>query len=161
MKRPLRIAVWVIGGLVLFAAFVIIPPLWNYTSWFPRVLSARISIDGRVVPNSGLYAAARNQRAVVVKRESGRVEFYFVGATPNGSRFVWRCEDHSFSFLPGLAYSNHVQFGRGCMAGNFGVADQNGSLKSKPNHDWKRDLQIGSRFISFTAEDGKRVRAEW
>jgi hypothetical protein len=161
MTRPLRVAAWVIGGLALLAAFVIIPPLWNYTSWFPKVLAARISVDGRVAPNSRFYAAARNQRAVVLKQESGRPELYFVGVTPNGSRFVWRCEDHSFSFVPGLAFSNHVQFGRGCMAGNFGVDDQDGNSISRPNHDWRRDLQVGSRFIAFTAEDGKRVRVEW
>jgi hypothetical protein len=161
MRKPLRTAAWIVGAIVLFVSFTIIPPLWNYTSWFPKSWSARMTVDGMVAPNSRLYADIRKLRLLIVRREKGISEFYFVGHTPKGNGFVWHCDNGAFSFLPGLAFSNHIQFGKGCMAGNIGIADQDGNLIAKARHDWKSDLRIGRHSVEFNAEDGKRVRMEW
>ena len=159
MQRGAKIATWIVVGIGLVFALIVVPPLWRYTGWFLKVWSAKVSVNGKAAPNSRLYSGGSGQWAVVVKSPSP--EYYFIGTTPKGSSFVWRCGDHAFSFLPGLAYSNHVQFGRGCIAGNFGVADQDGNPISSPKHHWNPALQIGTRSLAFIAEDGKRLRVAW
>jgi hypothetical protein len=74
---------------------------------------------------------------------------------------VWRCENFGISSLPGIAFSNHIQFGQGCLSGNIIVADSEGKPLSKPKSFPKRDLRVEERLIEFTADDGKRVKAEW
>ena len=161
MERPLRVAIWVGGTLVLLFALFTIPPLWNYTSWYPKVWSARVMVDGTADPSFRLYADVRRAGAVIVRRETGALDAYFLGLMPDGHSFVWRCEPFAFSFLPGLAYSNHIQFGKGCMAGNLGVGDEKGNLGSKPEYYWNPALKVEPRSIEFTTRDGKRVRAVW
>ncbi|HWQ53740.1 MAG TPA: hypothetical protein VN442_08645 [Bryobacteraceae bacterium] len=161
MRRPLKIAAWFIGALVMIVGFVIIPPLWMYWSWYPKAWSAKVIVNGRVAPNSRLYADLRKERAVIVRRELGVLEYYFVGLMPNDRRFVWRCENYGFSFLPGVAFSNHVQFGQACMAGNIRLEDTDGKPISSSKHERNRELTVQFRTIEFTGDDGKRIRVEW
>src|SRR5260370_39825948 len=112
MATPLKVATWVGSTLVLLVTLFIIPPLWNYTSWYPKVWSARVMVEGSTDPSSRLYADVRRERTVGARRETGSLYTYFLGLMPDGRRFVWRCEPFAFSFLPELAYSNHIQFGK-------------------------------------------------
>ena len=89
------------------------------------------------------------------------VESYFIGLEPGHRQFVWRCKNSGFSFVPGLAFSNHVQFGRGCLSVNFEADDSAGKPLSPAKPSVRRNLTIERRLVEFTADDGKLVRAEW
>ena len=89
------------------------------------------------------------------------VESYFIGLDSGNRQFVWRCRNSGFSFVPGLAFSNHVQFGQGCLSVNFEADDSEGKPLSPTKPAVHRDLTTGRRLIEFTADDGKRLRAEW
>ncbi|MGC4054479.1 MAG: hypothetical protein QM757_35825 [Paludibaculum sp.] len=151
----------VVGIFTILPVLAFVAPLWNYTSWFPKVWFARVTVDVRAVPDSGLYATAEKGQVVVVKQESSAGGFYYVGSRPNGERFVWRCDQYAFSFAPGLAYSTHIQFAQGCMERNFAFTDQTSSIVSKPDHAWKPNLAVGARTIAFTTEEGRMVHVEW
>jgi hypothetical protein len=142
MRSPLRIAAWSAGIVAVIASLTVLPPLWQYWSWYPKVWSASILVDAKAASKSCLYADRSRQRFLIVRNEPTRVELYYVGSV-HADRFVWRCEDAAFSFLPGLAFSNHVQFGRGCLAENVVVEDQEGKVLS-PTRTPVADLRVGA-----------------
>lgn len=161
MTRPVRHVVLVVGIFTFLPVLVFVTPLWNYTSWFPKVWSAKVFVDDKAAPDSRLYATAGKGQVVIVKQGSSAGRFYFVGSTPNGEHLVWRCEECAFSLAPGLAFSTHIQFWKGCMEKNYGVADQIGSSVSNPKLAWKPNLAVGAYTIAFTTEEGRKVQVEW
>ena len=152
----------IIGMVVLLFVIATASSLYRYWSWHPKVWDAKIVVDGTPSPKSAVYLDVRRQHnGVLVRRDASGEELYAIGlGSANTWKYVWRCEDRSFFFLPGLAYSNHVQFGRGCMATNIVMADDTGKPLGKSEHSL-REVTIQNRLIQFTAEDGKRVRVEW
>jgi hypothetical protein len=89
-------------------------------------------------------------------------QLYAVGFGSCGDwRFAWRCDKPGFSFVPGLAFSNHLQFGQGCMAANIVLTDERGKVLSDPGPGRTRNLRIETRAVEFIADDGRLVRAEW
>jgi hypothetical protein len=163
MGRALKIVGWVGVALAVLFAVSVISSLYRYWSWYPKVWAGRITIDGVPSPTSDLYLDLRRTcGGVVVRRSVEGEEFYAVGfGTCHNWRYVWRCEKSGFSFLPGLAFSKHVQLGQGCIAGNVEVADSAGRPLSEPKHAVRRDLKLERRLIEFNADDGKRVRVAW
>ncbi len=153
----------IIGVVVLLFMIATASSLYRYWSWHLKVWDAKIVVDGTPSPKSAVYLDVRRQHnnGVLVRRDASGEELYAFGlGSANTWKYVWRCEEHSFFFLPGLAYSNHVQFGRGCMATNIVMADDTGKQLGKSQHSL-REVTLQNRLIQFTAEDGKRVRAEW
>jgi hypothetical protein len=161
MGFPRKIVAWIGGILLLLTALLFVPPLWNYTSLYPKVWSGKITIDGNPAPSCGLYADVKKERVVIALWDMGSLNPYYLCLTPDGRNFLWRCESTAFSSLPGFLYSNHIQFGKGCMARNVGVAGENGNLISKPSHSRNPALKVGFRSLQFTAEDGRRIKAVW
>jgi hypothetical protein len=157
-----RAAMWPLVIVLILFTVAIVSSLWRYWSWYPKVWGTRVTVNGTIFPDSRLYAGTRRTAAVVWRREPGVAEWYFVGqGKDHGPKFVWRCEKFGFSVLPGLAFSNHVQFGQGCLSVNSVVVNWEGKPLSEPNTSRKRDLRVEERLIEFTADDGGRVRAEW
>lgn len=161
MGFPLKIFAWIGVTLLLLTGLLLVPPLWRYTSWYPKVLSGKITIDGNAAPGCGLYADVKKERVVIALRDIDTLNPYYFWQTPDGRYFLLRCEASAFSSLPGLFYSNHIQFGKGCMAGNIIVPDENGNRISKQTHNWNPSLKVGLRSLQFTTKDGKRIMAEW
>lgn len=158
----LKPALWLIGLAVILLLLAPIFLAWRYTSWYPKVWGARITVDAMSSPRSALYLdISRKCDGVLVRRTFKSEEFYAIGTGAClNFKFAWRCKDFGFTFLPGIASSNHIQFGTGCFAG-FDYVDRAGKTMPPPKFAAERDLKIESKRIEFTADDGKRLRAEW
>ena len=148
-------------GLLLFG-LSIASSLYRYWSWHPKVWNAVITADGEPSKSSALYLDLhRRDGGVLVRNADGRHEVYAVGlGSKRDWKYVWRCDDFAFSFLPGLAFSNHIQFGQGCTSINILLADDQGRPIGNRKYTLK-DIRVETNRIEFVAEDGKRINAAW
>src|SRR5450755_2607291 len=98
-RRSAKTVIWAIGILVVLLATPIVSSLWRYTSWYPKVWTASIVVDGVSSPASALYLdRGRKCGGVVVQRTVKGDEFYAVGfGTCHNWRFVWRCDELGIS----------------------------------------------------------------
>jgi hypothetical protein len=156
MDRLQRIATRSAGILAVIAALIILPPLWRYWSWYPKLWSAKVQVDARPASQTRVYADRKKERFLVVNNESAQRELYYIGSL-HAAWFVLPCDSAAFSFAPGLAFSNHVQFGRGCLAGNIVAEDAEGNPLETPKRHPAPDLKMYRRAMEFTAKDGKRI----
>jgi len=105
-------------------------------------------VDGRICDACAVYLHRSGLNRVLVRRNRHASELYSIAfpnpkfGVPNGA--AWKCIDGAYSFVPGLAYHHLYQW---CVPGGFAPA--------------QKQLRMDSRLIEFTADDGKRVRAEW
>lgn len=159
-ERLVKVMAWIVAAAAIVFVVGLAFSFWRYWSWYPQVWGAKVTVDGTVSPGSSLYANVRGNRLVIVRRDPGLLESYFVGFTADDRKFLWRCENDAFFFFPRLAYSNHVQFGRGCSSINIAIYDQAGKPLYEPKYSMK-EVKLKPRLIEFIAEDGKRVRAIW
>jgi hypothetical protein len=163
MRRILKPALLVVGVLAVLFVINFVSSIWRYYILCPKVSGATITVDGRPSPESRIYADLGRFRGLVVRREPGLKEYYFIafGKPDDRFLFVWRCDEFSFSFLPGLAFSNHIQFGQGCLATNLVLADSSGKPLSGPKKWTKRNLRIEPGLVAFSTDDGKSLKAVW
>lgn len=141
MRRALKIAAVILTLLFGLA-------IWRNFFFYPKVWRARITIDGCVCNDCAIYVHRSHLGGVLVRlgpRESALYSLAFPKPNldvPNGS--VWKCAEGAFSFGPGFAYHS---LDSKCAAWGTDAA--------------QKHLRMGFRLVEFTADDGKRVRAEW
>ena len=135
MRRALKIIGWCVGTIaILFIGFHFLK--WRYPQVFLKIWGAIVTVDGKPSSGSSLYL---NRWGLLARRVPNGTELYlFAGDDESG--FIWRCEAFSFSVMPGFALTSNERWRRGCMF---------------------RDQRITGHLLEFTADDGKRVRAEW
>jgi len=146
MRRALKITGWGAGILILLSALGI----WRSFFFYSKVWKAHITVGGRRCGNCAIYVrrSGIGDAGVLVRRDQNNPELYSVAFpstkldVPNGA--VWKCVDGAFSFAPGLAFDHIHQW---CAPWGFPSA--------------QKQVRMNSRLIEFTADDGKRVRAEW
>ena len=144
MRRTLKIATWCVGLLMILAFLVV----WRNFFFYPKVRKAQIVVDGRICDSCAVYVHRGGAGGILVRRDRQRVELYSLAFpnlkydVPNGA--VWKCIDGAFSFAPGFAFHHMYQW---CVPGGFAPV--------------QKQLQMKSRFVQFTADDGNLVRAEW
>ncbi len=147
MRKALKIIGWCLGILMLFFCVAI----WQKFFFYPKVWKAHITVDGRMCGDCAVYIhrSRIGGGGVLVRRDQQTSELYSVAfpsselGVPNGA--VWKCVAGAFSFVPGLAFDSVYQ---SCTPDLFADPPQKLS-------------RMDSRLIEFTADDGKRVRAEW
>ena len=137
--------------------------LWRYWSWYPKVWKVTVRIDGQKSPVSTLYldAQRRCNGVLVVPTGLDNAVYAFSLGDCQTAPYIWRCQDSDVSFLPGLAFTNHVQFGHGCVSGNLILIDSAGHDVPRPNGSVKRGLIVEKRSLQFIDDDGKRLKVEW
>lgn len=122
----------------------------GYTSWYFLVPAVRLTVDG--TPNCGYVhlssAGAFGKDVVVTRRRFGRVEAYSV-MMPTGQNTSVRRSSTVASRIPVFAV--------GDVLPSATVTFDDGPRSAPP----ERHLKAGPTFVEFTADDGKRVRAEW
>jgi hypothetical protein len=156
---PAKTVWWL--GLVASSLFVALLLLnWRYTIFFPKVWRATITVDGRPSSGSSLYRNRWTGQGLFVRRAAIGRELYAFGAGDEKG-FVFRCKGFAALVVPGLALSNHEQWGQGCFAWDLAVQDAAGNVVGEPQKSVRRNLRIGGHLLEFTADDGKRVEAEW
>jgi hypothetical protein len=159
MRRALKVIGWCAGTVAaLFVALLLLT--WQYTLYFPEVWGATLTVDGKPSRGPSVYRNRRTGRGLLVRRDVSRKELYAF-YTNDEKGFVVRCKDFSAVVVPGLALSNHEQLGQGCFFSNLVLEDSAGHVISEPKKTVQRSAKIGSRLLEFTADDGKRLRAEW
>jgi len=159
-RKLMKAAAWLFGIILILVGVAITSSLWRYWSWYPKTWGTNITVDGKLSPDSRLYTEIKGMSAIVRRQDGEVTDTYFVRLAPE-SQFVLRCEDAGVSFVPGIAVSNHVQFGKGCLSGKLTFFDWEGHVLSKPSGSLKRNLRIEQRSIEFIADDGKRIHAVW
>src|ERR1017187_6416362 len=98
MRKALKIIGWSCGtAAVLLVALLLLKP--GYLSFYPKVWSATITVDGKPSRKSSVYL---NRWGLLVRQGSNGKELY-VFAGDDESGFVWRCEASSFIVMPGVA----------------------------------------------------------
>jgi hypothetical protein len=141
----LRIVVLCFGLLILLSGLGI----WRNVFFYPKIWRERITVDGGVCGECAVYVSHGHfNGGVLVRRTEQGSEFYSV-AFPNADLDVpkggvWKCDAGAFSFVPGLAF-HHVH--QRCAS--WGMANA------------QKDVAMNPRLLAFTADDGKRIRAEW
>ena len=121
---------------------------WRKFFFYPKVWRANITVDGRICIACAVYVHRDSLGGVLVRRDRQTSELYSIAFpnpesdVPNGA--VRKCVNGAFSFAPGLAFHHLYQR---CKPGGFAPR--------------QKQLQMNSSLIEFTADDGKRVRAEW
>ena|SRR5579871_6015743 len=144
MRKALKIVGLCVGVLVLLAGIAI----WRNVFFYAKIWGARITVDGRACGECALYVHRNGVGGVLVRRDGPTSALYSVvlpnpkSAVPNGA--VWKCVDGAFTFVPGFAYDSLYQW---CTPGGFAPS--------------QKQLRMNSGLIEFTADDGKRVKAEW
>jgi hypothetical protein len=154
MRKALKIIGWSCGtAAVLLVALLLLKP--GYLSFYPKVWSATITVDGKPSRGSSVYL---NRWGLLVRQGSnGRELYVFAGDDESG--FVWRCEASSFIVMPGVAaLTTNERVNRGCIF-PAGERDAGGKVVRGPKA--MRNQWVTGHRLEFTAEDGKRVRAEW
>ena len=107
-----------------------------------------------------MYRNRSTGYGVLIRRGDAGREVYAFG-TGDEKGFILRCEPSGVFLVPGLALSNHEQFAQACVFQNLELRDSTGTLISEPKRTVKRNQVIGRHMVEFTADDGKRVKAEW
>jgi hypothetical protein len=159
MRSALKIIGCGIGAVViLFVGLLLLS--WRYTQFFPKAAAATITVDGQASRGSSLYWNRWMGRGLFVRRGANGRELYAFGRGDESS-FVWRCEACGFLVVPGLALSNHEQFAQECVFPNLVLLDSAGKVLGEPRKSVWRDQRMSAHRLEFTADDGKRVRAEW
>ena len=155
MRKALKISGWSCGtAAALFGALLVLKS--GYLPFYPKVWGATITVDGKPSRGSSVYL---NRWGLLVRQVSNGKELY-VFAGDDESGFVWRCEASSFLVVPGIAaLTNNERVNRGCIFLPFGERDVFGRVAKKPKA--MRNQWVTGHLLEFTAEDGKRVRAEW
>jgi hypothetical protein len=144
MRRALKIVGWCFGILIILSGLV----FWRSFFFYPKVWRAHITVGGRMCGDCAVYVHRSRIGGVLVRRDHRTSELYSLAFpnsnsdVPNGA--VWKCVGGAFSFTPGLAFHSLNQW---CAPGGFPSA--------------QKQVQMNSGLIEFTADDGKRVRAEW
>ena len=149
MRRPLKIVAWWIGIPATLVMLLLGWSLWHHDLFiYPKVWNAKITVGGGVCERCALYIHRSRVGGVLVRRIEHEIELYSVALpnpnsdVPNGA--VWKCVEGAYFFAPGLALHSRHQW---CAPWGFPSA--------------QKQIQMESRMIEFTAEDRKRVRAEW
>ena len=155
MSRALKIIGWSGGTIaVLFIALLLLKP--GFLPFYPRAWGATITVDGKPSRGSSVYL---NRWGLLVRQVSNGKELY-VFAGDDESGFVWRCGGSSLLVVPGVAaLTSNERLNRGCIFPAFGERDVFGRVAKKPKA--MRNQWVTGHVLEFTAEDGKRVRAEW
>jgi hypothetical protein len=144
MSSALKILTWCFGILIILTGLV----SWRNFFFYPKVWRARVTLDRSLCGECAVYVHRSRLGGVLVRRDHQTSELYSLAFpnsnsdVPNGA--VWKCVDGAFSFTPGLAFHSLTQW---CSPGGFAPA--------------QKQVRMNIGLIEFTADDGKRVRAEW
>ena len=144
MRKTLKILGWCLGILMILSGLA----FWRNYFFYPKVWGSHITVDGRMCSNCSVYVHRSRVGGVLVRRDRRTPELYSVGFpnhnsdVPGGA--VWKCVDGAFSFAPGLAFHSLNQW---CAPRGFPSA--------------QKQVQVKSRLIEFTADDGRRLSAAW
>jgi hypothetical protein len=158
MRRALKIiGRCVVIPATLLALFMMLSWSKRHLDWFVPVKGARLTVDGfanrrmslfRAI--SALFALPPTGTMVLIQSINGKKETYVIlgpgpGHLPEGFKgSVRRCES---AFV---------------ATSLFGFADDYSECATPaPNRDSNRDAKFDARFVEFTSDDGKRLRAEW
>lgn len=147
MARARKIVLWgFITILVVFGIPLAYSTAQGYTIWYFGVLGPQVLLDGRPVEDR--VHKGQNGLDVLVSRIEGGEAVTYTVILPN--RHVGpRCP--SAPWFPIFAEGD-------LLYGNcIGIASED----SEPYNPPARNLAIGERFVSFVADDGKRVEARW
>jgi hypothetical protein len=144
MQRILKIVAGSLGLLTILVFLVV----WRNFFFYARVRKAYVTLDGQLCGSCAIYLARGGAGGVLARRDAQSVQVYSLAFpnpnydVPNGA--VWKCVDGAFSFALGFAFHHMYQ---PCVPRGLAPA--------------QKQLQMNSRFVEFTADDGKRVRAKW
>jgi hypothetical protein len=158
MRRALKIGGWSIGfPATLLVLLMTLSWSKRHLDWFATVKNSKLTIDGQANPRMSLFrstyarfASLPTRTIVLIQRSSGQKQTYVIlgpgpGHLPEGFKgSIWRCES-VFVGTPLFGFANNRWE---CGTPN-------------PNRDQNRNATFDSRFVEFTADDGKRLRVEW
>jgi hypothetical protein len=144
MRRALKIGAWCVGIMMLLFGLV----AWRSIFFYPKAWRARITVDERGCDGCAVYLSTSRIGGVLVRRDGAKAVSYSVAFpnpdldVPNGA--VWKCVEGAYFFVPGVALHSPHQW---CAP--WGTTNA------------QKRVAMDSRSLAFTADDGKRVRAEW
>jgi hypothetical protein len=158
MLRALKIVGWFVGiPATLLVLFMALSWSKRHMELYAQVKNARLTVDGLANPRMNLFRSTYARftslptRTMVLIQHSGVQKQTYVilgpgpGHLPEGFKgSIRRCES-VFVATP-----------------LFGFADDHSECGTPaPNRDRDRNAKFDSRFVEFTADDGKRERVEW
>jgi hypothetical protein len=143
-KQALKgVGVVALMGLVLTILAVFHSTSNGYTTWYLMLPKAHLTLDGK--PSGGyLHKTSDGKTIVLTRTDTERHESYWIILTKHPGVSMGRVAPH----LPLFAVGD-VMF----------VGEASSII---PTHEPpERRLKTGPKFVEFTADDGKRIRAEW
>ena len=145
---------WIAVFLCLGTVASIYSTSHGYTSWYALLPTARINLKGK--PNSGYVHWADGgefgYNLVVTTKEPWSGTTYWIVVPVGHHPSMRRCGRWTAPRLPVFAIGD---VNPPCLI--FGEGDE--SLNAEEQD--RRNLVVGSGFVEFTADDGKRVKVEW
>ena len=159
MRRALKIVAWCLA--IPAACLAVLMGLsWSkrHLDWYVPVKSARLTVDGLAIrgvslfrSSGALFALPPDRTMVLIESSSGQKQAYVIlgpgpGHLPEGFKGSIRRCDSVFVATP-----------------LFGFADDFSEQCASPaaNRDSNREAKFDARFVEFTSDDGRRLRAEW
>jgi hypothetical protein len=149
MRKSLKIAVLVVG--VLFALAAIREAFVGYNAYFVIVPGAKLYTDDK--PVSGWLHQHRTGRAFILTLSGpNRRESYLIDLADKKGARTSNCGDWTAPRFPLIPLGDwnpcqtHITFA---------------SPNDPTPKSLERRLDFGSRFIEFTADDGRRIKTSW
>jgi hypothetical protein len=156
MRRSLKIVAYCSAPfIILCAVLVVLASRSIYL--YPKVWSAKITVDGRASSESSLYPRDESV-GILIRHGTHGIEPYafdyeYAFAT------VRRCKDSSFALVLGLAAAGHENVTWGCLLSPRGQGPMGKAEDLNTAIDRRPEVFVGR--VEFTADDGKRIRADW
>jgi hypothetical protein len=158
MRRSLKIVAYCsVPFIILCAVLVVLASRSIYL--YPKVWSAKTTVDGRVSSESSLYLRPRAGSVGILIRHGARGIEPYAFDDEYEIATVRRCKDSSFALVLGLAAAGHEKVSWGCLLSPRGLGPMGKAEDLNTAIDRCPEVFVGR--VEFTADDGNRIRADW
>jgi len=123
----------------------------SYTTWYFRVPNVRLTVDGKEV-QGWLHRGNHGQNMFLTRRDKVKAESYLISLPRDNQRMVWSCGDWTAPRFPVFPIGD---VNPPCWT--FSIGESSAPTPTPP----PRNIAVGTSFVEFTADDGKRIKASW
>jgi len=149
MRKALKITGLVVG--VLLALVVVREAFFGYTAYFVIVPGVKLYADGKAI-SGWLHKGGKGRAFILTLSGSGKPESYWITVPGERNGWISSCGDWAAPRFP-LVAIGHVN--PPCFS-FVNAEDPNPAPKPL-----ERKPTLGTRFVEFTADDGRRIKTSW